>query len=105
MFHFNKSPAQLDTSLNELNDANKKDRSLYGTELINDLRLPDIKQNQKSTPDTIRTFNDNPFTPSTRISSTMTQSDVFVARRVQKRTKQLKPLEVLTVYIKNTIEY
>ena len=61
----------------------------YGTELINDLRLPKLKSpNRKSTPDTARLIS-SLQTPSV-INTTFDQQSVIQERKITKRTKQQK---------------
>ncbi|CAF0743400.1 unnamed protein product [Brachionus calyciflorus] len=67
----------------------ERNQSQFGTELINDLRLPRITSpNRKSTPDTSRLIS-NLQTPS-GLNTTFDQQSVIQERQIKKRSKQSK---------------
>ena len=77
-----------DAVIEKIPKIQKDDSHLYGYEPINDLRLPKINTQRKSTPDTGRYLDAD--TPSMRpnVSEIQTPIDSVISRKINKRTKK-----------------
>jgi hypothetical protein len=66
----------------------KDDSHLYGYEPLNDLRLPKINSQRKSTPETGRYLDADTPSMKPNISEIQTPIDSVMSRKINKRTKK-----------------
>lgn len=74
--------------MTQYDDNSNKNQNQFGTELINDLRLPKIiSPNMKSTPDTFRMSS---IQAQSVMNTTFDKESVIQERKISKRTKKLR---------------